>query len=359
MCFVTLTALATAKYAKAEDKSQPTSRPAQTGAVQNALKKLYVMPRSSINNTGPKNISHKKEPSKKLNSSTKSKPRKKQKRDQTRNSVSRPPIGNDINAPVNKDLSTQVHHPDDPPLFFMTPYPYYHDRRHGLSHRQRRWSNYRYFGGRPGRYGYGRHDYWGGQYEGDVYRYGFMRGYNVGRFDQTGYQMQEAALQRHQIYLERALTLFKQGQYHEAASTFKLAADSNQSDPAARIYAAHALFAIGRYRDAAEYLRLAFKLQPKIAKLYYDMRDDYGDPIEFDKQLAALDKAIQLAPRDIHRLTVKGYILYYTHQRHQAYEVLAKAKKIDPENNVINQLLDNCQPPDVIVDQMKNKKQKP
>jgi len=261
-------------------------------------------------------------------------------------------------APMYRDRYADPYgYNSGPPLFFMTPYPYYsHQRPYGLSDRDRRWSNYRYFGGRPSRYGYGRYGY-GDDYGGDTYRYGYMRGYDLGRFDKTGVEMQIAAYERHRIFLERALVEFKQGQYHQATGNFKLAADSDRGDPAAKIYAAHTLFALGRYRESVDYLRQAFRLQAKLAMLHYDMRDDYGNKADFDQQFNALEKALELAPNDIDRLIVMSYVLYYTNQRGKAYEVLLKANKLAPKDSLVKILLENCQPPDVVADELNSKKQ--
>jgi hypothetical protein len=68
--------------------------------------------------------------------------------------------------------------------------------------------------------------------------------------------------------------------------------ETDHGDAASRIYAGHTLFAIGRYRDGVRFLRRAFQLQPRITYLSYDIRDDYGDPADFDRQLEALREAL-------------------------------------------------------------------
>ena len=227
---------------------------------------------------------------------------------------------------------------------------YYHPRQR-LSSDQRRWTNYRYFDGRPSRYGYGMHDHFGDGYAGDVYRFGFNKGYDVGRFDKVATERQEKVLAHARGHLGRGLVLLRDGEYRGAANAFKLAAETDQGDPAARLYAAHALFAIGRYGDAVKYLRRAFELQPKIVFLDFDIRDDYGQRADFDKQLEVLENALKRFPRNLDRLIMLGYVRYYSHQHEKAHEPLAKASKVDPRDRLVVRLLDNCRPPDVTLDE--------
>jgi len=224
---------------------------------------------------------------------------------------------------------------------------YYPGRR--LPRSEREWSDYRYFEGRPSRYGYGRYDF-GDGYAGSWFRHGFMKGYNTGQFDKTATERQERVLTHAHGHLERGLECFREGKYREAADAFKLAAESNQGDPAARLYAAHALFTTGQYREAVKYLRRAFELQPKIALLDFDIRDDYGRKADFDQHLQALETASRQAPDNIDRLITLGYVRYYTHQRDNAYEALAKAAKLDTRDRLVQRLIENCHVPDVSLD---------
>ena len=148
---------------------------------------------------------------------------------------------------------------------------------------------------------------------------------------------------------DRGLAAFRDGRYREAADAFRLACETNQGDPAAELYAGHALFAIGRYHDGVKYLRRALELQPRIAFLTFDMRDDYRDRTEFEQQFKALEEALRIAPRDEDRLFMLGYVLYYGGQRDRAYEPFARLLRIDPRDSVARRLMEACQPPDVVV----------
>ena len=54
------------------------------------------------------------------------------------------------------------------------------------------------------------------------------------------------------------------------------------------------------------------------------------------------------------RLIMMGYVYCYTNQRDKAYEVLSKAHKLNRrEDKLITSLMENAQPPDVILDEIK------
>ncbi len=185
---------------------------------------------------------------------------------------------------------------------------------------------------------------------GDYYRFGFYdrRGtYDRSRFRAEGEARRQSVLSHAGTQMSRGLAAFRAGQYRTAVKYFKLTADTNQGDPASRIYAAHALFAIGRYAEAVEYLRRALSLEPRIAMLTYDVRDDYGRKTDFDTQLTDLQRAVQAAPADLNRLILLGYVLNYTDQPDGAYEALAKARKLNARDKLVQVLYDGTNPPDI------------
>lgn len=234
----------------------------------------------------------------------------------------------------------------------------YYRSRARLPRHQREWADYRYFGGQPSRYGYGMYrrynDAGGYGYgygsEGEFFRFGFLKGYDRGQFDRTANERAQRVLAHANAQIDRGLALFKQGDYHAAVDAFRLATEADHGDAASRIYAGHTLFAVGRYRDGVRFLRRAFQLQPRITYLNYDIRNDYSDPADFDRQLEALRKALALAPNDPDRLFMLGYVLYYTGQRGEAYSTLAQAVRANPKDEIASRLMQNAQPPDVELD---------
>jgi len=354
------------------EAAPPASQPANEGAVFQALKKLYSVPRAKADRLGPENPPQKfelpRKPPEKLPPELLFEQNRLglQHYDAIHKSISSVPIGGHDLGEKNPDPppgNQPENHPpqeyrqnENNPTFYIPPYPqyYYGQGRRRLPRHTQRWTDYRYFGGQPGRYGYGYNDV-GPGYAGDFYRFGFMQGFDRGRFEKLATERQETVLLHFSAHLDRALKLLEKGNYHQATDTFKLAAETNQGDPASRLYAAHGLFAIGRYSEAVTYLRRAFQLQPKIAYLNYDIRDDYSKRSDFDKHLADLEKAVDLAPGNIDRLILLGYVRYYTNQRDRAYQPLAQANKINPKDELTKRLLINCQPPDVVLDQIKSR----
>jgi len=218
----------------------------------------------------------------------------------------------------------------------------------GLTARERRWSDYRYFGGRPSRYGYDREfDRRFGDDDGAAYRFGFLRGYDRGRFEARADERGKALRALSGRRLQAGLEHFRAGDYRAAAAAFKLAAESDQGDPAAAIYAAHALFAVGRYHDAAGYLRHAFDMQPKIALLDYDLREDYGVEGDFHVHLTALENALRDEPRNTDRLLLLAYVCSFSGQRDRADGLLREARRLGSGDRLIEQLQAGQLVPDV------------
>jgi tetratricopeptide (TPR) repeat protein len=187
-------------------------------------------------------------------------------------------------------------------------------------------------------------------YYGDSSPYGW--GYDYGYFEYLANERTNSLIHSGLTSRDRGLTAFREGRYREAVDAFRLACETNQGDPAAQLYAGHALFAIGRYRDGVRHLRRALELQPKIVFLTYDMRDDYRDRVEFDRQFAALESALRISPRDEDRLFMLGYVLYYGGQRDRAYAAFARLLRVNPRDSLAMKLYDACQPPDVVVGAM-------
>jgi hypothetical protein len=155
-------------------------------------------------------------------------------------------------------------------------------------------------------------------------------------------------LNKNRGMMSQGLQAFAEGQYERALSAFRLAADMNKSDPAARVHAAHTCFALGRYSQAVRWLRDAFNLEPRLRDLPYDIRDDYGRREDFEVQLVKLKGALELNPDDVDLLTLLGYVHYYTDQRTEAYEALRKVKERLPRNarrdELVSGLFEACAP---------------
>jgi tetratricopeptide (TPR) repeat protein len=244
-------------------------------------------------------------------------------------------------------------------IYRYPPVDEYEEQVYRMSPRERRYHDYIYEGGR--RFYYDR-NYFRYSYRRDpgrdIYRFGFREGYYLGRHTRISRERDEHLGEQAASHLDLGLKRFRNGQYRAAADAFKLSAETDQGDPIARVYAAHALFASGRYQEAMTYLKRAFALQPKIAYLHYDMRDDYGSKADFDAHLEALREALDLSPDNMDRLMLLGYVLYYSNERASAFGPLSKARVRNPDDRFVTLLLENCRPPDVVLEAMRSEAKK-
>lgn len=334
----------------ADSNHAAASRPSEAaGSVNQALTELYRIPR----NNRPPGVKR----------NTNAAPSVKnegnrlglQHADAIRNSVSSLPIDDDLHRSngnsntVTGNGSTAPTGGNDPAAAAWEPYfdPFYPQRR--LPDNVRDWTDYRYFDGEPSRFGHGRYNRMygiGNSPQGEYFRFGFLEGYEQGQFDREGNERTQSLLTQASTHMGRGLAAFRNGQYREAVKHFKLASETNQGDPSAMIYTAHALFAIGRYQEGSAYLRKAFTLEPRIALLTYDMRDDYGNRQDFTEQFTALHSALKAAPTNVDRLAMFSYVLNFSGRTDDAYKLLAKARKIGPNDKIITLLYEASNPPD-------------
>jgi tetratricopeptide (TPR) repeat protein len=168
----------------------------------------------------------------------------------------------------------------------------------------------------------------------------YAAGYSTGQaFAQLWLDRQTNLYRTARKSLRKGSILLHTGRYLEAADAFGLAANVDQGDPAARLLAGHAYFAIGKFQQAFRYIQLAFDLQPKLVFLDYDIRDDYGDRDEFAKHLAALEAQIEKNPRDYQLLALYGYVLRYSGDREKALAVFEQAYKVEPRARFVRRFL--------------------
>lgn len=336
----------------------PATAPAETGVVRTALRRLGTIPRPGTELPDlpapvPNGSSVRRTPSGSVSpTSPVVKPIKKSRPVVVAGQNGGPPSVPDqpqvVQPPVAQgQLAPGVNY------VYPTPSPYVYIPPTYVDRGERNWNNYLYYRGQPGRYGYGWVDDFADDYWGDTYRFGFNRGYDYGRFISKSTEQQDAIIIHALDAMDRGLKLFKEGRYRQAIDAFKLAAETNQGDPAARIYAAHALFATGRYREAMPFLKRAFELQPKLAVLDYDMRGDYGRREDFESQVKALESALAQSPSSVERLIMLGYVRFYSGQKDAAFDPLTRASQIDPGNSIPGRLLPHCMPPDVVLDRSK------
>ena len=91
-------------------------------------------------------------------------------------------------------------------------------------------------------------------------------------------------------YLTLGDEAFRAGHFSEAANHYARAVEFAPKIGIMHLVLSDALMAIGDYRWAAAELRLALELDPSLAMHVVDKHTFYGDPIQFDQQLATLER---------------------------------------------------------------------
>jgi tetratricopeptide (TPR) repeat protein len=91
-------------------------------------------------------------------------------------------------------------------------------------------------------------------------------------------------------YLTLGDEAFRAGRFSDAASHYSRAVEFAPKIGILHLVLSDALMAIGNYRWAAAELRVALELDPSLALHVVDKHTFYGDPIQFDQQLATLER---------------------------------------------------------------------
>ncbi len=215
-------------------------------------------------------------------------------------------------------------------------HPYDYRRRGAYRHSARTWQSDHYGYGSYGAYGY-HHPYAAPPYGYHAYEDDLYDAYEQGRYDADNDYLWWIAsaragrlLDQSREKFDQAIIYFRDGKYDRAAINMLGAAEKNQADPASRLHAGHALFALGQYDEAVRLLARAFELSPSLAYKNYDIRDEYGEKTDFDRHLLALKAHVDANPKDASAVTLLGYVIFYTEGPGPAHPYLARAAKLNP-----------------------------
>ncbi|MBN1512283.1 MAG: hypothetical protein JXB13_09735 [Phycisphaerae bacterium] len=182
----------------------------------------------------------------------------------------------------------------------------------------------------------------------DYYRYpgdaafdeGYYQGHRDGKeFAEWSFQY-ELGTRSYLKAMEAGVRAFQASDYSLASRQFVLAAQLNQGDAAARLHAAHALVALGRYDEAALSVRRALQLQPKLVFLPLDIRGDYGRIKDFDEHTRKLREAAAEKADKANLWFLLGYWDFFSGRADRAHLSLQKADTLDPENRTTLRMLD-------------------
>jgi hypothetical protein len=120
---------------------------------------------------------------------------------------------------------------------------------------------------------------------------------------------------------------FKRGEYRTARSYFHEAFRVLPTNADAPLALAIAHFAMGEYDVSALLLRQIVPLQPEIVHAAFDLREQYGDPAAFEKQVAKLRHHLTADPTDGDAWIVLGFVLHFSDQREEARQAFEAALK--------------------------------
>ncbi len=138
--------------------------------------------------------------------------------------------------------------------------------------------------------------------------------------------MDQAFVRLQQMMLE-GTQLFASGEYEEATALFQQVAREDPNNADAFLAYASARFATGDYAQAARAVQEGITLFPDIVDSAFDLRDRYGDPCDFDRQLALLEAWVRRQPDDVDALVVLGFVHHFTGRRDVAADVFLRVAR--------------------------------
>lgn len=141
-------------------------------------------------------------------------------------------------------------------------------------------------------------------------------------------------------FAQQGEAAFKSGDYNGAVYAWKHAIVDDPQNPVVLMMIGQALFATGKYNEAAGATQAAMQALPKdqwdvVVKNY---RELYGNGQDYTDQLRALEKAVKDKPDDPAQRFLLGFHYAYLGYPQQAVEQLDKALRIAPRDEAAKQL---------------------
>jgi tetratricopeptide (TPR) repeat protein len=124
--------------------------------------------------------------------------------------------------------------------------------------------------------------------------------------------------------------LFRDGEYERAGDLFLRAATADPQNTDARLAYGMARFALGDYATAAEALRQGVRIAPDVVNSAFDLRDNYGNAEDFERQGGRLAEWVQANPADADALLVLGFVCHFTGDRPDSTAIFSQIKVQSP-----------------------------
>ena len=143
-------------------------------------------------------------------------------------------------------------------------------------------------------------------------------------------------------FAEKGEAAFKAGDYNGAIYAWKHAVIDDPKNPVLMMMLGQALFAAGRFEEAAGATQMAMHAIPKekwgvVASNYKDL---YGNAQDYTTQLRALEKAVGEKPNDPAQRFLLGFHYAYLGYPQQAVDQLDLGLKIAPQDEMAKALRD-------------------
>lgn len=151
-----------------------------------------------------------------------------------------------------------------------------------------------------------------------------------------------AAASRSREFADRGTSAFKAGNYDRAAWSWRHAIVDDPQNPILVLRLSQALFAQGKYNEAAGAVQAAMRLLPKSewGAVVIRYRSMYGKTTDYTLQLRALEKAIANKPNEPALRFLAAYHFGYLGFVKQSIEQLDHVIQYEPRDELARQLLD-------------------
>jgi hypothetical protein len=155
----------------------------------------------------------------------------------------------------------------------------------------------------------------------------------------------QAAPESEQQYsaFDTGLQKFKSGDYLSAVSDFNASLKQFPGDPVVHEVRALALFAVGKYAEAAASLNSLLSAAPGMD--WTTMSGLYGNPDDYTSQLRQLEQHCASNPTDAAAYFVLAYHYLVTGAKDEAIEALKVVVKNQPKDVTAKKMLDSLAPP--------------
>ncbi|MFQ6047772.1 MAG: hypothetical protein ACE5K7_00225 [Phycisphaerae bacterium] len=161
-------------------------------------------------------------------------------------------------------------------------------------------------------------------------------------FESIGEAAETRIARMHKSYLQKAIRLFRDGDYAEAGSAFKIAAAMESRPGIAQLGLVHAAFAMGRYGLAAAALVPLLREQADLANAGL-AELLYGQQPQLSEQVGRFRQAMRRFDQNPRAMALAAYIFWAAGEQDLARSSAAKAAKLDPDEPAYKALLEQLQ----------------